>query len=357
MIGSLALALGLAAAPTDVAATLAEWRELELCDLGPELVRVGTEALRTDPALAAEGEAVALVARALRDAGRDDEARALLDGAEPAPESADWIAIERARALIEADELRAGLKILQAEKGAEHPVNFPDRPDSWLLAGRGLVRLGLPQVAAPLFEEFTRRWPLHREAPAAWYMLAQHAVAARDPERANEYRERAAQMSRWHGYFKARTIQRREAPHDPLPRLGIAQLWLQVGENGRARDALRELVALDDAFAPGWAHLAETERKLGDLDAALAAYDRALELDPEDRLVRANRGLLHLALGSPDAARADLEVVCAEATDDARLAIAFLELARLEAAAGRTERAGELYGRYRELGGGEPLER
>jgi len=353
---------GARAPVADVDATLAEWRELWLVDLGPELVRIGPDALREDPALAAEGEAVALVARALFDAGRDDEARALLDGAEPSAATAGWIELERARALIERDELKAGLKILQASPDAEYPVRFPDLPDSWLLAGRGLFRAGSSKLAAPLLEEFVERWPLHVEAPAAWYMLSQHAIQEQGLERAQACRERAAELSRWHGYFKARTIQRREAPEDPLPRLGLAQLWLQVGANDEARAVLEELVELAPEFAPGWAHLAEAERKLGDAERALAAYDRALELDGTDRFVRANRGLLHLALGDEDAAYADLDAVCdceryPEVLEDARFGTAFLELARLALARGDRERAAHVYAHYEDdFGGTEPLE-
>lgn len=119
---------------------------------------------------------------------------------------------------------------------------------------------------------------------------------------------------------------------------------------------LDELTRSCPDFAPGWFHLAELRRKEQRWDEALAAYDRALELDPGQSLARYNRAILLLRAGDGERARADLEtLVSGPRASDPLLIGAHLALARLLLAAGEDEAAAARYARYRELGGTAPL--
>ncbi len=339
-----------------VVARVATWREWLELDLAHLVTKAGPPALDAEPALARSGEAVALVARALHQAGREDEAAALLDRAEVA--DATWIELERARQLLVRDELRAVVDLLKARPDQAHgaPVRFPDEPLAWLYVGRALNRAGRADDARPFLMRFTELAPRAPEAPSAWHMLATEAFARRDVEAARTYQERGRELALWHTYYKTRRIQKRESPADPLPRIGLAQLWLQAGDNQRAAAELEQAVEVAPDSADVWALLGETRRKLEQPRAAQAAYDRALELDPALPLVRTNRALLLLQAGREAEARADLErVVNDDAEEDPRLAPAYLQLARLERKAGAADRAAQLYLAYLERGGRDPL--
>jgi len=62
----------------------------------------------------------------------------------------------------------------------------------------------------------------------------------------------------------------------------------------------RQVAELEPENADVWKKLANTLRNLGELDEALAAYDRALVLCPDDAVAHANRGRTLLAAGRLD---------------------------------------------------------
>ncbi len=73
------------------------------------------------------------------------------------------------------------------------------------------------------------------------------------------------------------------------------------GDITAAVDLFAQAAEAEPAFAPAWFALGETSAKLGDRAGAVAAFERALTLDPQDRCGAA----LHLAqLGAADPARA-----------------------------------------------------
>ena len=310
--------LGMILAAVQDRAALERWRESLELDLPAEVVEAGVPRIAAGGALARDGEAIALVARARFAAGDEVGARQLLAIAQPEAASAVFVELARARLAIEGDELDRALRILIAPTGAEPRVRFPSIPEGWLLPGRALVRAGRGEEAAPLLEKFVALAPFDVEAPAAWHMLTQIAIGRRDLARAETLRAKAAESARWQGYYRTRRLQIREHPAEPLPRLGLAELLLAANEPARARRACNDLLAIAPGFCRGFEALGTAERRLGNTAAAKPALERALECDPT-------------------------------------LAKACLELARLLDETGEKDAAAARYRRYVELGGREPL--
>ncbi|HZJ71830.1 MAG TPA: tetratricopeptide repeat protein, partial [Planctomycetota bacterium] len=67
--------------------------------------------------------------------------------------------------------------------------------------------------------------------------------------------------------------------------LGV--LYLARGDGGQATDALGRALAIKGSFRPALLARAEAHRQAGDVDAARADYQKALDLDPGDRTVGA----------------------------------------------------------------------
>lgn len=333
---------------------LETWRELLELDLAPELVRVAEPRIAPDAPRARDGEALALVARARLAVGSTNAAKELLDRPVDDAAGREALLCARARLLLDEDELGAARTLLALAADAR----LDDvRPERLLLLGRALVRSGQSRAAEPFLAAFARRAPRDAETPSALHMLAQIALEARDLPRAAALREDARKLAEWQAFYRARRVQVREHPDEPLPRLGLVELWLAVGEHERARGAANELCALFPAFARGFAARAECERALGLAADARASVARALELRsdlPDALLVRAR---LARAAGDLAAARADLErVLAADERDDGRTRAAELELARLLLAQGDRAGADAHHARYRALGGVETLE-
>lgn len=335
---------------------LARWREDLALDLAAVVVRDGRAQVSAGGALASDGRLVAVVARALHATGKDDEALALLGASAPSPQTSAWVAVELAWLALERDELDAALRAL-AGTGPQDPLRHPDVPDAWLIAGRALARKGRLADAAPYLQRFLELAPLASDAPSAWHQLAQAMIAKGDAAQAQTYFERARASSTWQGYWRARSLQVREHPEDPLPLLGMGQLLLEASDHARAQALLSTLVQRFPDYAQGWLHLGEAERKRDALDLALRAYTRALELDPGLALARFNRAVIEAKRERPSDARADLEVLVASPSgSDPRFIEAHLMLARIHTGAGELDAAAERYRRYVELGGKEPLE-
>lgn len=336
-------------------ATLAEWRELLQLDLAEQVLATGPARVAPGGDLAAEGEAIALVARALFEHGRESAALELLASATPSPTSAPFVELERARTWIENDELERALEFLMPGPDAKS-LRASGHPESWLLVGRAWTRSGEPERARPFLERFVALAPYHRETPAALHMLAQAAVRAGDGPRASQLSQQAQKLGRWHAFLRVRTLQVREQPDAPLPRLGLAQLWLQAGNLDRAELELSRLFVLEPEHAAGWFHQGEIERKRGDLPAAARAFDRALAGDPGLFIARHNRAVIALGERRFEDARRDLELLVAgEHGADHRIVGAHLLLARLLLETGEIQAAQARYARYQELGGREPL--
>lgn len=344
----------------EAAATIAAWREALELDLPAEVLGPGPDRVGAGGDLATEGEALALVARALFGAGRDEEGERLLATARPDPDTLVFVELERARRALDEDELDAVVRTLLRENASgslEEAVRFPERAEAWLLLGQAYARSGAAERAAPCLARAVDLEPLGEGAYSALHMLSQFALRAGDGASASAFIERAQKVGQWRAYYRVRRLQVREQPDEPLPRLGLAQLWMQVGQFERAHGVLSELLERFPDDASGWFHMGETERARERVAEADRAYSRALELDAEHMLARYNRAVLRLVMGQTGAARADFELLVeGPHAEEPRVRDAHLGLARILAAQGEEDAADLRYARYRALGGEEPLE-
>lgn len=299
-------------------AALDRWRESIELDLPSEVVRDGLPRVTGAGDLAGEGEAIALVARALAATGAEERAEKLLIESKPTEASRGWVAVGRARLALVRDDLAWARRLLLVEPEADPAVRFPEIPECWLLAGRALARDGGVARAAPLLERFLALAPLDAEAPSAWHMRVSAAIERGNDKEAAELRAGALASAQWTAFYRTRRLQVRESPDEPLPLLGIAELFLAVDEHARARDQARGLIARFPSFCRGFEALGRAERAAGNLAAAHEALERGIACDPAG-------------------------------------ARTILELARVLAELGQADASAARYARYRELGGTEPL--
>jgi tetratricopeptide (TPR) repeat protein len=305
--------------PEPARAILERWRDSIELDLPQEVVDSALPLVTDRGRLAEDGEAIALAARALSAAGDRSRAEKLLEAARPVEASQGFVEVARARLALERDDLEGARGITLSKAGSDVPVRYPAVPECWLLGGRALARSGKPAEAVPLLERFLALAPLDAEAPTAWHMLAQAAISRGDSAAAAELRQRALASAEWQDFYRTRRIQVREKPDEPLPRLGIAELFLAAGAHERALSIAGDLTARWPDFCRGHEALGRAERGLGRLVEARAALERAIACDP-------------------NAARSHLE------------------LARVLLALGEKDASSLQFARYRELGGNEPIE-
>jgi tetratricopeptide (TPR) repeat protein len=328
------------------------WRDCLLIDRPGEVL---AEAEKHAAGAPWDGEVLALAARAAFVARGRDEAERWLARTPVAPETTAWIELERARIELESDELPKALALL-LNAADERAPKLAAYPDAWLYAGRAWTRLGDPARGAAFLSRFVELAPFDTETPSALHALAQEALSRNDGAAATVHLRRADENARWQSYRRVRVLQVRESPDEPLPRLGLAQLWLQARDAARAKRVLTELLALRPDYATGWFHLGEAERLANALPAALDAYSKALEFDPEHVLARHNRGTIQRLAGRTAEARADYERIVDGPKSTEKTALnTHLALARLLAASNETDAAQKRYARYRELGGTEAL--
>ncbi len=382
MIAALLLCLAQGAAPAALPAA-PEWferwsDELEL-DLARNVLQEGRALVEPGEALASDGRACALVARALFDGGDTEAARALLERPSIGLEHADFVALERARQHIELDELEPALKLLGQDprQPAAEAVKAPAPPAqhelaaSWFLVGQAFARAGQGARAASYLEHFVKVAPLDASTPRAWHLLSQEAFARGDAARGTQALERAEQIARWRAFLRVRKLQVREQPDEPLPRLGLALVYMEAQQFEPARAVLEELTRRRPSYADGWYHLAECQRKLGERQladrkqkvvpaqaflSAEASYTRALELDQKLDLARYNRAIIYLLTQRAALAAPELQsLVEGKSADDPKLLGAHLALARCLRDLGQEQAAQARHARYVALGGKEPL--
>jgi tetratricopeptide (TPR) repeat protein len=91
------------------------------------------------------------------------------------------------------------------------------------------------------------------------------------------------------------------------------------GDTTAARQALSAALAADPGLGEGWAILGQVAFEAADLDQAVEAFDRAVDLCGNAPEVRYNRAVVHQAAGRLAAAIEDLDAVVAATSDpDAR---------------------------------------
>lgn len=75
-------------------------------------------------------------------------------------------------------------------------------------------------------------------------------------------------------------------PYDPLANEYMGYALFNLGRTGEARRYLEELVRLVPGYDPGWLKLAVCYKQLGNRSSSQDAFERALELEPENEQYR-----------------------------------------------------------------------
>ncbi|MCY2960753.1 MAG: hypothetical protein NTY35_11355 [Planctomycetota bacterium] len=276
----------------DVPALRAAWRESLELDVPGEILSAGAWIEREADA---DAELTALYARALHAAGEDVRAAQLLARGESAP-----LVLAAARIALDGDEIARAASLLAAPGGAATATpRFPDDPECWLLLGRAEARAGRLARAEANLVEFVKRAPWHVEAPQAWFLLVDAARARGDAPEALRREESRAKSAEWQAFYRARRLQVRASPAEPLPRYGLAQLWLAAGELASAQREVERALVLDPRFCRGLELDAEITRRRGDAERARTRCAAALECDP--KLVEVHLTLARLARDAGDA--------------------------------------------------------
>ncbi len=189
-------------------------------------------------------------------------------------------------------------RVREAERRMEKQVkSAPNDVAAHLLLGRILLAEGNSKRGGFLVRRAVTLLPDNAE-------LALDAIAllgqAKLPNDAAEIAKSAA----------ARHPKRADLP------LQAGLVWVNNGEDGRAKPWFEQALAVDPAFAPALfqlAGIAETEKRFGD---ALRLYRRAQANDPQRRLTPICLGDLQLRLGDVDAAIDSVEAWLAERPTD-----------------------------------------
>ena len=131
----------------------------------------------------------------------------------------------------------------------------------------------------------------------------------------------------------------------------LAMDLIEAGEPARARDFCRELVAADPAMTSAHVLLGDALDRLGDVDAAMASYERASALDPQNGVLRAKIAGLWVEKGELPKAQAILESMedRKAVMDSTGFQSAMSALGHAWLASGRTDRALGLFRRATEL--------
>ncbi len=110
----------------------------------------------------------------------------------------------------------------------------------------------------------------------------------------------------------------------PDQELFYAGYWL--AKTGRYEEALKYLTQAEVKDEKVLTYIGFATRKLGDVDAALPYYDKALAMNPQYSVARAYLGEAFLTIGQPEKAAAQLGEIerrcgtsCAEYADLSRL--------------------------------------
>lgn len=164
----------------------------------------------------------------------------------------------------------------------------PAYADAHLNAGRVLHKLGRIDQATAMFRAMTAGTP---RDPRGHYnlgvCLTEVLPKARLAERAGLTREART------AFESARALD----PNSAETSYAFATLYSENGDHARAAELVRAALALKPGWSDAWNNLGNHYEGLGERAAAIAAFDRALELDPRNMGAVVNRGLTQLARG------------------------------------------------------------
>ncbi len=157
--------------------------------------------------------------------------------------------------------------------------------------GEALHTFGRPADAAAAFE---RAVTLDPRLAQAQVNLGMALAETNRPDEAAPHLDRAiAQLGR--------------TPDAALPHYLRAKVYAAHGEASRAAAELEQAVALRPDFPEAWSDLGEARRMLLDRPAALAAFRRAVEVNPQDAVAQYRLGAELLRAGRAEEAIAHLE--------------------------------------------------
>jgi hypothetical protein len=285
LLGLLLLAQVRPGAPT----ALERWRDAVELDLPREALREMAEQLSAQGSLRASGEARYLAVQLASGANEPRLLELALDPAGLADEQRAWLSLCRARIALSQDAFAECAQALRLDARGQLPAELARLPESDWLLGKLLDRQGRSAAARAPLERFVQNAPLSPQAPAAWHMLARGARESADLERARACTQSGLASAQWHSYYRARRIQLREAPDDPLPRLGLAQLMIAAQRDDIARLWLEELNTRWPSEPRGWLEFARLEQRAGALERARAHHQRYLELGGKEPLEPASK--------------------------------------------------------------------
>jgi arylsulfatase A-like enzyme/tetratricopeptide (TPR) repeat protein len=216
----------------------------------------------------------------------------------------------------------------QAESEARAALAVPGdrRPESRLVMADILIAQGEPREAADFLSQ-----ALHEgiKSDSLCSKLAMIYLRLGEPDRAEQVLRGfedsndpgillaigKAAMSR-RNWSEARLWVERallEAPNDAVLKLNLGIIAMAQGQLPEAKTCLEESVAGRPASFDAWNALGSVNARLGDYDQAIAAWERAQELDPEVLDVLYNLGVAHAQAGRPLQANSFLDDYVARA--------------------------------------------
>ena len=164
----------------------------------------------------------------------------------------------------------------------------PGYGDAFLNSGLVLHKLGRIDQAVEMFRATVAASP---QDPRGHYNLGVCLTELLPKAKPNA---RAALTTEARAAFeKALTLDPRSAE----VHYAFATLYSENGDHARAAELVRTALAFKPGWSDGWNNLGNHYEGLGERAAAVAAFDRALELDPRNMGAVVNRGLTQLAQG------------------------------------------------------------
>ena len=321
--------------------------------LSNQVVEYGAPLVQEGALLASDGRAVAWVARALFDIGRESEAEKLLTTAHVDAATGGAIELEWARMDLARDQIDRALARLVDERGRPRLVNDPS---AWMLTGRALARRGQLGPALPYLRRFVELAPFDLETVGAFHLMHLEAAERGERDQAAQLLAESQRRRRVFEVIRARSLQVRAAPGDPTPLYGLGLAFLELGDCQLANAVLTRLLTEHPEFHKAYFQLGEARRLCGDTTGALAAFDEGVARDANDHRCRLNRALLRIATSEVASARRDFdELRRSPVANDPLYCAIYLGLARLYLLDGDEKSSGEAYAKYRELGGTENL--
>lgn len=164
----------------------------------------------------------------------------------------------------------------------------PDYGDAYLNMGRVHHKIGQREQAVAAFRAAARISP---NDPRSHYNLGvclQESLPGADTA-AREILNAEARAA----FERALTLD----PGNAQVLYGFATLHSENGDHARAAELVEAALRLRPDWSDAWNNLGNHYEGLGRRDAAVAAFDRALQLDPNNTGAVVNRGLTQLALG------------------------------------------------------------